>query len=152
MVAVWLLSMAWVVWLGYWVMGRVDAFIDGGGFADDPRPAPILLLYLGECHEADEPAADALPGSWELIETPEIRPDVSPKVVAALSEDDLENILLSTQARRMCPQCVTIARLNDPAYAGLFKRAHISHVVRGELSVRELLNIAQGGRASCDCI
>ena len=149
--AVVFLSMAGVVLIGYWVMGRVDAFIGSGALTDVTRPSPVCLLYRGGSPGEGAQGTDALPQAWELLETPDIRPDVLPKVVAAMSEDDLENILLSTQALRMCPKCITIARLNDPAYAGLFRKAHISHVVRQELSVREILTLAQRGGASCGC-
>lgn len=148
MFAVVWISLAGVVLLGYWVMGRVDAFIAQNARLQPPRRTSVYLLYCGVNEQEAFLRVEA--GPWELLETPDIRPDISPKVVAALSEDDLENILLSTQARRRCPGCVTIARLNDPAYVALFRRAHISHVVRGELTARDLLSIVQGGSTSCD--
>ncbi len=148
MFAVVWISLAGVVLLGYWVMGQVDAFIAENVRMRPPCRTSVYLLYCGV--RAQEACLCVEESPWEVLETPDIRPDLSPKVVAALSEDDLENILLSTQARRMCPGCVTIARLNDPAYIALFRRAHISHVVRGELSSRELLSIIQGGSTACD--
>ncbi len=148
MFAVVWISLAAVALLGYWVMGRVDAFLAENAQLPPPKRRPRYLLYFGV--DAQDARLRGEDGLWELLETPDIRPDISPKVVAALSEDDLENILLSTQARRRSPGCVTIARLNDPAYVALFRRAHISHVVRGELTARDLLSIVQGGSTSCD--
>lgn len=137
MVALIALTMAALALLGLYLMNRLDSGLCAGRLFAPPSFPPVLLF--GPEGEV-EPLARAL--EEEGTDCVRIgRPALPPgpwRAVCALSYDDLENLTLCLEARRVCPSQELITRKNSEAFGAVYSAAHIEALPGGRITAQRI--------------
>lgn len=134
------ISIISILALGYYAMGRLDSFIAAG------RSVPNLteyqdkevLLYKGPYEIYS--LLDKNKVSYDIVDYPSLPAWTRYHVVLGLSENDLDNLLLCSDAKRTHPSLQTVARCNDEVYRDVFKREDIDAVIFDMQQVKAILN------------
>ena len=131
------------VLLGYYVMAQLDVFFDQTGFVLDLKMSSVsmALIYMGNQpmpHLESALQKEKIP--YRMITDPQIPEDLKPVAILALSENDLNNLLLCTTARHQFPAVFTIARCNNSLYHHLFQQGVVDKVIIEPLSTESLLH------------
>lgn len=131
-----LLVCVYLAGIGWWGAGRLDGVLRSwkrpGAALQVPLPERSILLY-----GADK---SCLPVSmWETcdaVEGPELPAPCAYRLVLAVSENDLNNLLLCASARRELKSIQLIARCNDPLDREIFRQQRVDVTVSslGELT------------------
>jgi len=131
-VAVLIVVLSGILLYGYTLMRRLDKFIAAGGIPESPaaRGAQSAVLIFGVPEFTGALAARlAEKGvSYEITDRPEIPEGASFPAVAALSESDLDNLLLCSTAKKLRPDILSFAVCNDVTYRRVFDSAGIGCV------------------------
>lgn len=121
--------------LGYFIMNRLDSFFEKGGFIDRPltKTNHKLLIY---CAEQPEPLLSRLEPELQrqgilcnYLTEPHVPAPDDLLAVLALSERDLDNLLLCHEAKRLRSDVYTIALCNDQLYQHFFADAGIDQIL-----------------------
>jgi len=112
-------------------MLRLDSFIGGGDITNEPpeneqKDALVFaesntITYAKETFSASELVL-------EYTEKPYLPPNSSYRIIFALSENDLDNILICLQAKRLS-NTYAIALCSERIYQNIFEEAKIEHIV-----------------------
>lgn len=95
--------------LGFFIMRRIDAFIEGGGFLDSPHGrANAGFLVFGSHAEAERLRR----AGFRCVETevPDIVAEVRYAALFAVSDSDEDNLLMCRNAKAYDPGMPVIAR------------------------------------------
>ncbi len=131
MIALLLITIIGISLLGYLMMVRLDSFIESGGFIEGPEALiePTVLIY--DPHRDQDALEKSLLQHqirFQCITEPHVPENMIPVVVAALSDSDMDNLLLCNEARHLHPDLFTVAVCNDALYTHLFKESGIKQV------------------------
>jgi hypothetical protein len=136
-----------IVFFGYFIMSRLDAFFQNGGFVDNP-PVKIERSLVVFCVKHAELLLGKLEPSLQqygfrccLISEPHVPVPVSIMAVLALSDNDLDNLLLCHEAKHLCADVYTIALCSDQLFRHYFHDAGIDQVLMGQQSVDSLITL-----------
>ncbi|MDW7657571.1 MAG: NAD-binding protein [Bacillota bacterium] len=136
-----------IVLFGYLIMSWLDAFFQKGGFIDSPaaKMEKSLLLY---CAKQAEQLLDRLEPLLQqqglrycLIPEPHVPLPASILAVLAISDNDLDNLLLCHEAKHLHADVYTIALCNDPLFTDFFKDAGIDQVLTGNQPADALVTL-----------
>jgi hypothetical protein len=135
------------VFFGYFIMSRLDAFFQNGGFIDSPAGKAEKSLVLFNAKKADQLLSRIEPMLQQhgfrccLISEPHVPVPVSVVAVLALSDNDLDNLLLCHEAKHLCADVYTIALCNDQLFLHFFRDAGIDQVLMGQQPVDSLITL-----------
>lgn len=146
MTALLILSTLGVMLLGFLAINKLDAAIAKGAFGSEPHKPEqknILLfseppILAGLC-ESFSKEGDC----FDCMSEPCPPPGKVYRIVCALSANDLDNLLLCRSAQRATKDVCTIARCNNRLYEGVFRQAHITHVLIGDVHISSLLSLLE---------
>lgn len=128
--------------LGYLAMVRLDNFIETGGFIEGPEALmqQVILIYSPAQHRSDlEKRLSHHHIRFQSIPEPHVPENMIPWVVAALSDSDMDNLLLCNEARHLHPDLFTVAVCNDTMHSRLFKESGINCVFLNDFSEDKFL-------------
>ncbi|SMP55184.1 NAD-binding protein [Anoxynatronum buryatiense] len=129
--------------LGYRVMQQLDGFFDRQGFDLDlkvPLVSMALIYWENQPVTRFESMLQQEKIPYRIVTEPQIPEDVKPIAVLALSENDLNNLLLCTTAKHQFPAVLTVARCNDSLYRHLFQQGGVDTVLEESLPAEDLLH------------
>ena len=144
MTPVLILFAAGILLYGFFLAKKFDGFLAKGNFR--PRPAahetkeillygaPALLRPISLLLEQNGVGAD-------YSDAPLLCENAAYLYVFALSESDLDNLLLCADARRALRGVKTIARCNNSVYRPLFEKSGVSRVLDLAPSAEQLVAI-----------
>ncbi len=136
-----------VMVFGFFLMTRVDRFLSDGGFeagAERGDKSVVLVLAPDAILNALEADGKEL-FSYKKIVEPLVPADTKTTAVLALSDSDLDNLLLCSEARHLHPNAFIVAKCNDTLYLNIFQSVGINQVLSGSFSVGMILAALQGG-------
>lgn len=116
---------------GYCLMRRLDKYLNARSISN--RSSEIIkqsVLIFGE-PETAEPLIRHLEErgiTYRVTPRPELSEDTALMAVAALSGNDLDNLLLCAQVKRLCPDALSFAVCNDMTYKNVFNSAGVSRI------------------------
>lgn len=132
---------------GYFIMSRLDAFFQKGGFIDSPAAKTEKSLVLFCAQQADQ-LLERLESLLQqhglrycLVSEPHVPLPVSVLAVLAISDNDLDNLLLCHEARHVSADIYTIALCNDPLFTKFFRDAGIDRVLTGNQPADVLITL-----------
>lgn len=132
--------------LGYLMMARLDHFIEIGGFIEgaDALMSRIVLIYAPNRDQTGlQKSLTQYHIKFQCIPEPHVPENMIPVVVAALSDSDMDNLLLCNEARHLHPELFTIAVCNDAMYSRLFKESGINRVFHQNFPDDKFLELLQ---------
>jgi len=124
--------------LGFFVMRRMDNFIERGGILDSPqgRVNQGILLFGAP---AVEEKIHKIGMKCKILTEPIFPEDGLYVALFALSQDDKKNLSLCHMARQADPGITMIARCSAPNLQGVFEAMGVSRLLGPEESVDPLL-------------
>lgn len=124
--------------LGFFVMRRLDDFIERGGILDSPqgRANQGILIYGAP---GVEEKIHKIGMKCKILTEPIFPKDGLYSALFALSQDDKKNLSLCHVARQADPGITMIARCSTPNLQGVFKTLGVSRLLGPEESVGPLL-------------
>ncbi len=111
---------------GYWLMKRLDVFLSRPFAAPDGRAAPEIDLALFAGEELLRGLCPALKEagiSFDVIRDGDDLSGRAYRLVCALGENDLQNLLICSVRKKLDSGCAVLARCNDPLYRNLYRDA-----------------------------
>lgn len=145
--AVLILCILGVVLLGFAIVSKIDKFFDNINMEEN-RNEDVkneVLIYPAEgIPNGLGPLLHTEGITYLIIAKPYIPENTEFKTLIALSDCDLDNLLLCGEARHNYPGSFIIARCNDLLYLNIFENIGINHVLTGTLSASELLFALKG--------
>ena len=129
-----------ILLFGYYIMSRIDAFLQHDSFIDNPnrQNEPVLLIYTTK--KTDPLLATLLPRLYRqkvrflIVFDPHVPFKANVYAVLAISGSDIDNLLLCREAKHRFAEVYTIARCHDPLYRHFFQEAGINRILTGDAS------------------
>jgi hypothetical protein len=147
MIVLLIVVMAGILLYGYFLMRRLDQFIERGGFAREPdeKAKMDILLYgepemLVQVHRALTDAQIR----FDVTDEPEVPDGTAYRWIAALSKDDERNLLVCLAARRKNASIRTMAKCNDRVYEEVFRQTGITVVLHEGDAAQRILACLKG--------
>lgn len=132
---------------GYFLMDRLDQFIEQGGFIQDPEvPKEKEILLYGEPETIDEisHALDAAAITHDFTAEPIIKDGMIYHWIGAFSKDDVDNLLICLSAKRKNSGIRTMARCNNTIYENVFKQTDITMIFQNDIPINQILACLRG--------
>lgn len=121
-------SLVGIIIYGFYLMSRLDRFWENGGFSD-VQPDYILKSVLILVDAEQMPLTKAvLKSKYECVHEPVVPQNTVFKSIYALSQNDMNNILLCAQAQKV-DHPFTVALCNNKQYLSVFQDYRIDKVV-----------------------
>ncbi|QSX09582.1 hypothetical protein J0B03_05860 [Alkalibacter rhizosphaerae] len=146
-VALTLLLTGLFLYIGYVVMGRIDASLQGDSFQDQTQKGAehVMLLYLDE-QTPVSPSIMQRTENWTVVPmfgslTEIFTPFES---MITYSTSDLDNLLCINHAIHRQPDCFIAARCNDLLYENLYKSVGAQLILTGDTSLEQALDHMKG--------
>lgn len=146
-VALTLLLTGLFLFIGYVVMGRIDAGFQGDSFPNRTPDGPehVMLLYLDE-ETPVSPTIKQVTENWTVVPmfgsfTEICTPFES---MITFSSNDLDNLLCINHAKHRQPDCFIAARCNDLLYENLYKSIGAQLILTGDTSLEQALDHMKG--------
>jgi hypothetical protein len=152
-----IVTAASIVVFGYFLMGRIDRFFGGEKSSRDTAsdfvgtgPKNEVLIFdpkAGKAAEAGYPGCDMLPEDLAhcvVTDEPEITGSFHVTALFALSDSDLDNLLLCCKVRHRFPKAYLCAVCNDLAHMGLYRDARVNRILSGSLPPDALMSLIRG--------
>lgn len=120
-----------VLLYGYFLMDKLDDYLNGGGFSGAPQAweSKGILIFSDLPDKMElQPLLQAASYSHAVVDSPALPPRSVYRAVFALSANDLDNILLCMLAQK-AHSTVTVALCNDKQYLRIFQEYPIDKVV-----------------------
>ena len=130
-VAVLVVAMSGILLYGYYLMRRLDRFIAAGGIPESPaarRQSAVLIFGGPEISGTLAASLEEKGITYEVTDHPDLLEYSAFLAVAAISESDLDNLLLCSEAKRLRPDILSFAICNDMTYKSVFDNAGIGCV------------------------
>ena len=140
--AVLLLAFLGVAAYGLLLMWRLDGFREKGHLATTERLPQKNALLFGEAERVNRMRMRCQESglSCECIEEPTVRPYSSYRIICACSQDDLENLLFCSRARKLVPDAAVIAICNDRLYERLYREFGAVYLLPRQAADVEILH------------
>lgn len=114
--------------LGYFVMRRLDDFIERGGILDSPQGRVNQGILIYGAPEVEE-KIHKIGMKCKILTDPVFPEDGLYSALFALSQDDRGNLALCHMARQADPGITIIARCSAPNLQGVFKTMGVSRLL-----------------------
>lgn len=139
LILVFLLGGAALISLGYYWMGKIDQFSSQGGFHRSFSLDQSVLIY-GNNEIAQDLIRDGLlkTGTIHAIDSPDISLYPQVRLVVALGESDLDNLMICRLSKHLNPAVVTIAFCQDKAHERLYLDSKVDHLFMEKPSLDKL--------------
>lgn len=124
--------------LGYFVMRRLDNFIERGEILDSPQGRANQGILIYGAPEVEEKIYK-IGMKCKILTDPIFPEDGLYSALFALSQDDRSNLALCHMARQADPGITMIARCSAPNLQGVFEAMGVSRLLGSEESVAPLL-------------
>lgn len=124
--------------LGFFVMRRLDTFIERGGILDGPQGRANQGILIYGAPEVEE-KIHKIGMKYKILTDPIFPRDGLYSALFALSQDDRDNLALCHMAKQADPGITMIARCSTPKLQGVFKTMGVSRLLGAEESVDLLL-------------
>jgi len=123
------ISIIFIIALGYYVMCCVDNFICSGEDIEKQIEYKDKDVLLYKCSYKIYSLLDSRNVSYDIVDYPALPALNHYRIVLALSENDLDNLLLCSSAKHANPYSRTIARCNSQIYREIFMREDVDAVI-----------------------
>lgn len=125
-----------VILFGYCLMKKFDAFFADGRKAHPPEDSRNRVLLFGLSSNVSVlDALDRLKIGYDLAETGSFIPQDKYTMVFACSDNDIDNLLVCSSAKKTDSGLFTVAKCNDKLYETVFRRADVDKIVFDTKSV-----------------
>lgn len=124
--------------LGFFVMRRLDDFIERGGILDSPQGRANQGILIYGAPEVEE-KIHRIGMKCKILIDPIFPEDSLYSALFALSQDDCANLALCQMAKQTDPGITMIARCSAPKLQGVFEAMGVSRLLGSEESVDPLL-------------
>lgn len=142
-----IIALVGIILYGYLLVGRLDRFIERGGFAKEPEPfgEKEILLY-GEQETIDEisHALHDAAVTYDYTTEPEIMDNITYHWIGAFSKDDMDNLLICLSAKRKNADIHTMAKCNNMIYENIFRQIGIGVILQNDVSATRILACLRG--------
>jgi len=125
-----------VIIFGYCLMKKIDLFFTGNNKADPSGENRDRVLLFGL--SSDTVVLDALNHlkiRYDLADSEFFIPPDQYTMVFACSDDDINNLLICSSARRSDSEIFTVAKCNNRLYEAVFRRADVDKIIFDTKSV-----------------
>jgi hypothetical protein len=140
-----------VILYGYFLMSRLDRFIERGCFGTlpehpvEPSVEKEILLYgdretIEEIRQALDQASITYDGTTE----PEISEGIYYHWIGAFSDDDGNNLLICLLAKRKNGQVRTMAKCNNSIYERIFRQTGITVILQNDVPPSRIIACLKG--------
>jgi len=129
-----------VLVLGFYLKCQFDSFPIKNGGTDVPKVRPDLLIY-GQFDDFEVESNSLANHQFAKILTPNLENYSHLYAVVAIGENDIENLMLCTQAKRKNSSCLTIALCNEIIYEKLFHDVSVDKVIHTSPSAEILADL-----------
>ncbi len=149
MIALLIIISVGVILYGYMLMGRLDRFMERGGFAGELKSVAVsereILLY-GERKtiEAIASALEKAAITYDHTNELEIKDQVTYDWVGAFSKDDESNLFLCMLAKRKNESIHMMAKCNDMIYESIFRQMGVTVIFQNDISPNRIVACLRG--------
>ena len=122
--------------MGYYLMGRIDKFLNTRTLADTAHEdCEKVLLYASEKDYAALKSS-LMSNNIPVLSTgePDIPENARIIAVLAISNNDLDNLLLCNKAKHLFPDAYLVAKCNDAVYQDIFRDTGVQHIINRDYS------------------
>lgn len=147
MIVLLIVVMAGILLYGYFLMRRLDQFIEGGGFEREPdeqEKMDVLLFGESEMLAQMHHALMDAQVRFDVTDEPEVPDGAAYRWIAALSKDDESNLLVCLAARRKNAGIRMMAKCNDRVYEEVFRQTGITVVLHEGDAAQRILTCLKG--------
>lgn len=128
---------------GYWLMKRLDHFLTHHIAlpTEETEKVPLDVALFAE----ETLLRTLVPGlkeahiSVESIQSDDDLCGRQYKLMGALGDDDLQNLLVCSLGKKRMPHCIILAKNNNPLYRNLYRDAGAKCLDRSELTVERII-------------
>ncbi|MHB1154091.1 MAG: NAD-binding protein [Eubacteriales bacterium] len=134
------LSILCIIILGYYLMKRLDAFLAGGVLINPSSKniSHILLFGLSSDTEIINVLED-MNVIYDLTDNECFTPLNIYKMVFACSDNDMNNLMICSSAKRSDNNIYTVAKCNNRLYETVFRRDDVDKIVYDSRSIIDML-------------
>ena len=131
-----------LIFLGYRFAIQVDTFTGADLLPANTQQSETAVLLFGPTALLTDLELTLRESNIDHLEIyePAIPAGLAFRALVALSECEMDNILLCHEARHLFPGVFTIARCKDPIYRWLFEQEGIDRILLYDPSVELILN------------
>lgn len=136
-----------IILYGYFLMGRLDQFIERGGFVKEPEASTekeILLYGEPETIDRISHALDAAAITYDFTTEPTIKDGTIYHWIGAFSKDDTNNLLICLSAKRKNSGIRIMAKCNNNIYENVFKQTGITMIFQKDIPINRILACLRG--------
>lgn len=136
-----------IMLFGFVIMGQLDNFIGSSGFTESSQELLIRTILLFGEKKIVTDISTHLSGrniSYHIAKEPDVPENIIFFVVLALSDNDMDNLLLCNKAKHVCPDVLTVAKCNENIYKKVFENAVINCILTGHLTPDSVLCAVKG--------
>jgi Trk K+ transport system NAD-binding subunit len=147
MIVLFIIVFIGIVLYGYLLMGRLDKFIEKGGFrkvSEASGEKEILLYGEPETIGSIAHALDAAAITYDFTTEPAIMNGIRYQWLGAFSADDADNLLICLSAKRMNSNIRTIAKCNNVIYENVFRQTGITVILQNDIPIGRILACLKG--------
>lgn len=149
MIALLIITSVGVILYGYMLMGRMDRFMERGGFAGELKSIAVLereiLLYGGrKTIDAITSALEDAAITYDHTNELEIKDEVTYHWVGAFSKDDESNLFICMLAKRKNESIRMMAKCNDMVYENIFRQMGVTVIFQNDISPKRILACLRG--------
>lgn len=141
-----IILMVGVILLGFRIMARIDTFIENGGFEERQAVQINKILMFGEQNIVHDISCNLMENNipYCITKEPDVPENTAFHIVMALSDNDMDNLLLCNKAIHIYPHALTIAKCNDHIYKNVFDSVGIGHILSGPITSDTVLFAMKG--------
>ncbi len=134
------LTILCIIILGYYLMNGLDAFLTGGVFINpsSKNVSHILLFGLSSDSEIINVLED-INVIYDLTDNECFTPLNIYKIVFACSDNDMNNLMICSSAKRADYNIYTVAKCNNKLYETVFRRDEVDKIVFDARSIITML-------------
>ena len=147
MIALLIVTSVGVMLCGYLLMGRVDRFMEQGGFAKEQEPVAgreILLYGEPETIDAISFALEDAAISFDRTRELEIPDGAAYHWVGAFSKDDESNLFICMLVKRKNENVRMMAKCNHVIYENIFRQMGVTVIFQNGVSANRVLACLRG--------
>jgi hypothetical protein len=135
-----------IIMFGFIIMRQIDNFIEDGGLGDNTQTPPKngILLFGEQTFIRDISSRLSVKNIlYYIINEPDISENFNFSIIIAISDNDIDNLLLCNKAKHICPDVLTITRCNDLIYKNVFEDVGINYILTGPLTSDDVLLVVE---------
>jgi hypothetical protein len=133
------LTLLCIIIFGFYLMKRLDAFLAGGVLLNSSKNISHILFF-GLSSDSDIiNALENINVIYDLTDNECFAPLNIYNIVFACSENDMNNLMICSSAKRSDSSIYTVAKCNNKLYETVFRRDEVDKIVFDSRSILTML-------------